>query len=51
MLIQSKLYSTRLSWAHTPVMSWDVCLGQVSKLVVTMLEVSEKEEGVVALHL
>ena len=21
-------YSTRLSWAHTPVISWAVCLGQ-----------------------
>ena len=32
---RASCYSTRLTWAHTPVMSW----------------VSEKEEGVVALHL
>ena len=35
-------YSTHLSWAHTPVINWVVCLGN-------LLEVSEKEEGVVPL--
>ena len=40
-------YSTRLSWAHTPVISWAAYL----VLVVTLLEVSEREEGVVAVHL
>ena len=34
-------YSTRLSWAHT----------QVINCVVTLLEFSEREEGVVAIHL
>ena len=25
---RSSCYSTRLSWAHTPVINWVVCLGQ-----------------------
>ena len=36
------------------VMTWVVCLGpkiRGYKLVITLLEVSEKEEGVVAIHL
>ena len=40
--------STRLSWAHTPAINWVICLAQ---LVVTLLQVSEREEGAVALHL
>ena len=43
------IQSTRLPWAHSPVIIWAVCLG----LVVSSnpVEVSEREEGVVALHL
>ena len=43
------IHSTRLQWAHTPVINWAVCLG----LVVSSnpVEVREREEGVVALHL
>ena len=26
--VRSSCYSTRLSWAHTPVINWAVCLGQ-----------------------
>ena len=26
--IRASCYSTRLSWAHTPVINWAVCLGQ-----------------------
>ena len=40
--------STRLSWAHSPAINWVICLAQ---LIVTLLEVSEQEEGAVALHL
>ena len=25
---RASCYNTRLSWAHTPVISWAVCLGQ-----------------------
>ena len=25
---RASCYSTRLSWAHTPVINWAVCLGQ-----------------------
>ena len=46
--IRASCYSTRLSWAHTSVSNWAVCLGHK---VVTLLEVSEEEEGVVAYHL
>ena len=45
---RTSYYSTRMSWAHTPVINWVVCLGQK---VVTLLEVSEREDGVVAVHL
>ena len=45
---RTSCYSTRLSWAHIPVINWIVCLGQ---MVVTLLEVREKEKGVVAKHL
>ena len=37
-----------LSWTHTPVINWAVCVGW---LLVTLLEVNEKKEGLVALHL
>ena len=46
--LRTSCYSTRLSWAHIPVINWIVCLGQ---MVVTLLEVREKEKGVVAKHL
>ena len=39
---RASCYSTRLSWTHTPIINWPLCLGQ---------KVSEKDEGVVALHL
>ena len=49
---RTSCYNKRLSCAHTAGINWTVCLGlKVSKLVVTHLEVSEKEEGVVALQL
>ena len=35
---RASCYSTCLSWAHSPVINWAVCLGQ---------KVSECEEGVV----
>ena len=48
---RASCYSTRLSWAHTPVIAWAVCLGQKGLVVSSnLLEGSEKEEGVVALH-
>ena len=28
-IIITSCYSTRLSWAHTPVINWVVCLGQM----------------------
>ena len=39
---RASCYSIRLSWAHTPVINWVVCLG------VTLLDVSDRKEGVVA---
>ena len=48
MHIQTKLlHHTLLSLSHTPVINWAVCL----LVVVALLEVSEREVGVVALHL
>ena len=44
--LKTSSYRKRLSWAHTPVMSWAVCLGQMVSSCV-----SDKEEGVVAIHL
>ena len=41
-IFRASCYSTRLSWANTPVINWVVCLGQ---------KISEKEEGVVVLYL
>ena len=26
--LRASWYSTRLSWAHTPIINWPVCLGQ-----------------------
>ena len=49
MHIQTNVYSTRLSRVHTPVINWAVVLDGL-KLVVTLLAVNEREEGVVALH-
>ena len=42
---RASCYSTRLSWAHTQIIN---CL---LLLVLTLLEVSEREDGIVALHL
>ena len=36
---RASCYSTRLSWAHTPVINWAVCL-----VVVTLLKAGEREE-------
>ena len=47
---RASCYSTRLSWAHTLQLSAGLCVLDC-KLVVTLLEVNEREEGVVALHL
>ena len=44
---RASCYSTHLSWAHTPVINWVVCLGQK----VSSNPVSEREDGVVALYL